>query len=105
MSALRRVCAGNFEIEKAYSLDEIKAAAAFDKAEELLLPVDSLFEEYPSLSFDENKEKRIRCGNSVKTAAEDGTYRVYSKSGEFLMLGKVEKGILSTVKSFFEVRT
>ena len=30
-------------------------------------------------------------------------YRVYSEGGEFLMLGRVQRGIMKTVKSFFEV--
>jgi hypothetical protein len=33
----------------------------------------------------------------------DGTYRAYSQSGEFLMLAKVEDGVMSTIKSFFDV--
>ena len=36
-------------------------------------------------------------------AAEDGTYRAYSQAGEFLMLATVDSGIMSTLKSFFEV--
>ena len=34
---------------------------------------------------------------------ENGTYRAYSQSGEFMMLAKVEDNIMSTVKSFFSV--
>jgi hypothetical protein len=34
---------------------------------------------------------------------EPGTYRAYSKSGEFLMLAKMEDGVMSTIKSFFDV--
>lgn len=30
-------------------------------------------------------------------------YRVYSESGEFLLVGKAENGKLKTIKSFFEV--
>ena len=35
--------------------------------------------------------------------AENGEHLVYSTSGELLMLGRVEDGILYTIKSFFEV--
>jgi hypothetical protein len=35
----------------------------------------------------------------------DGDYRVYSESGEFLMLGQVREGKIYTVKSFFEPQT
>ena len=34
-----------------------------------------------------------------------GTYRVYAEDGEFLLLGRVENGLLTTIKSFFEVNT
>ena len=34
-----------------------------------------------------------------------GTYRVYAEDGEFLLLGRVENGVLTTIKSFFEVNT
>ena len=34
---------------------------------------------------------------------EEGTYRAYSETGEFLMLAKVDDSVMSTVKSFFEV--
>ena len=33
----------------------------------------------------------------------EGTYRAYSQNGEFLMLAKVEDGVMSTIKSFFDV--
>ena len=34
---------------------------------------------------------------------EDGEYRVYGATGEFLSLSRVERGTLRTIKSFFEV--
>ena len=49
------------------------------------------------------QEKKIRCGNELPMELADGDYRVYSPAGDFLMLGREEKGILKTVKSFFEV--
>ena len=42
-------------------------------------------------------------GGNTSVKLADGTYRAYSQNGEFLMLAKVENGIMSTVKSFFEV--
>ena len=39
----------------------------------------------------------------AEIALEDGTYRCYSKDGEFLSLSKIESGVMSTTKSFFEV--
>ena len=72
-------------------------------SEKLLLPVDSLFESYPKLCVSERDEKKLRNGNPVFCAGEVGEYRVYSKDGSFLLLGKLEAGCLKTIKSFFEV--
>jgi len=65
--------------------------------------VDSMFEAYPKAVLTENQEKRCRNGNSFSLNLTDGTYRVYSKTGAFLMLAKVENGVMATIKSFFEV--
>lgn len=104
MSSLRRVAAGEFSVDNAHTLEEVIAAAEKGESESLLLPVDSLFQSLPAFVADEPREKRIRNGNEIKTPSlPDGEYRVYSKSGEFLMLGRAKDGIMRTVKSFFAV--
>ena len=100
MESLRRVTAG------AYTEAEAIPLATLVEAEDpgiYLRPVDSMFTSYPAVTLTENQEKRCRNGNAFSLAIEDGTYRAYSKSGEFLMLANVENGVMSTVKSFFEV--
>lgn len=48
--------------------------------------------------------EKLRHGAQIKDwHFAPGTYRVYSITGEFLLLGKVENTILTTIKSFFEV--
>ena len=103
MSSLRRVEAGEFSVDQAVTLSQVQQMADTGRAEELLLPVDSLFQEYPRCTAAAAQEKKIRCGNQVKTGLAGGDYRVYTESGEFLMLGRVEDGKMKTVKSFFEV--
>lgn len=104
MSSLRRVAAGEFSVDSAHTLEEVIGAAEKGEAESLLLSVDSLFQSLPAFEADEPREKRVRNGNEIKTPSlSDGEYRVYSKSGEFLMLGRVKDGIMRTVKSFFAV--
>lgn len=104
MSSLRRVGAGEFSVDSAHTLEEVIAAAEKGEAESLLLSVDSLFQSLTAFEADEPREKRVRNGNEIKTPSlSDGEYRVYSKSGEFLMLGRVKDGIMRTVKSFFAV--
>lgn len=103
MSSLRRVEAGQFKVENAYKLCRVQEYADMDRAEELLLPVDTLFQQLGSCTVNADQEKKIRCGNEVVMDIAAGDYRVYSAGGEFLMLGHVENGILKTIKSFFEV--
>lgn len=105
MSALRRTAAGEFTVDAAHTLDEVIAVANSGNAEELLIPVDTLFAAHPAWRADAAAERRIRCGNEVKAAGlAYGEYRVYSaETGEFLMLGRVQNGVMKTVKSFFEV--
>jgi tRNA U55 pseudouridine synthase TruB len=100
MAELRRVQAGEYTIEESVPLAVLLET---DKPEEFLRPVDSMFRNFPEVKLSDKQEKRCRNGNSFSTQLESGTYRVYSKQGEFLALSKVEDGVMSTIKSFFEV--
>ena len=100
MAALRRVQAGEYTIEEAVPLQILLEA---ENPEEYLRPVDSMFRNYPAVTLSDKQEKRCRNGNSFSTTLESGTYRVYSKQNEFLALSRVEDGVMSTIKSFFEV--
>ena len=100
MAALRRVKAGEYAIEQAISLQTLIEA---ETPESYLADVDSLFARYDRVVLTENQEKRCRNGNSFSVTIPDGTYRAYSRTGEFLMLAQVSSGTMSTVKSFFEV--
>lgn len=102
MSSLRRTAAGDFSVSQAYTIDEVVAAAG--EAGKLLLPTDSMFAALPRCTAGAQDERRIKNGNEIKTPdLADGDYRVYSDSGEFLMLGRAENGRMRTIKSFFEV--
>lgn len=103
MSSLRRVKAGAFSIEKAHTIDEIQATADNGGLDEIIIPVDRLFSAYPELTVSDTAEKKLRNGNVIKLAAPNGTYRVYTETGGFLLLGEVADNKLKTIKSFFEV--
>ncbi len=103
MSSLRRVEAGRFSLENAVTLETVQDYVNQGKADKLLMPVDRLFNYCPDCSVNEAQEKKLRCGNYIDVKLNDGEYRVYSQSGEFLLLGAVKNKVLTTVKSFFEV--
>ena len=100
MAELRRVAAGEYTAQEAVPLQELLET---ENPEQYLRPVDSMFRNYPQGTLSEKQETRCRNGNSFSVQMADGTYRAYSREGEFLMLAKVESGVMSTIKSFWEV--
>ncbi len=100
MAALRRVQAGEYTIEEAVPLQTLLET---EDPGQYLRPVDSMFRNYPAVTLTEKQTLRCRNGNSFSVNMAEGTYRAYSQSGEFLMLAKVEAGVMSTIKSFWEV--
>ena len=103
LSALRRTEVGAFRVEDAHTMDELIAAAEAGTIERMLLGVEALFPGIRHVSVDAEAEKRIRCGNPATTSEEDGRALVYGADGKLLMLGEIKDGIMSTIKSFFEV--
>ena len=100
MAALRRVSAGSYTIDEAVPLAQLLES---DTPQQYLRQVDSMFAQHPAVILTANQEKRCRNGNSFSVNLAEGIYRAYDQAGEFLMLAKVEDGIMSTIKSFFEV--
>lgn len=103
MSSLKRTRAGVFSVDDAHSLADIEAAVREGRLSDIILPVDTLFTSFPKLTVSQSAAKRLKNGNIIKISAEDGEYKVYSDSDEFLLLGRVECGKLKTIKSFYEV--
>lgn len=103
MTQLRRLSSGKYRVEDAHTVAEIADRAAEGSVDPLLLPVDGVFSELEALTVSEQEAARIRCGNAVPQEGEERRVRVYAPSGEFLMAGVVENGLLKTEKSFFEV--
>ena len=102
MESLRRTRAGSFGLTGARTIEEITAMAPDDR-QSLLLPVDSLFLQYPRLRLTENQSRRVKCGGAFSLSRPDGICRFYSPDGEFLALGRIQSGTASAIKSFFEV--
>ena len=100
MAALRRVSAGEYTIEESVPLETLLES---ENPEVYLRTVDTMFRNYPTVSLSEKQTLRCRNGNSFSVKMENGTYRAYSQNGEFLMMAKVEDGVMSTIKSFWEV--
>ena len=100
MESLRRVTAGDYTIENAVPLQTLIESS---DPSGYLLPVDSMFRQYPAVTLTEKQEKCCRNGVAFTTNLPEGTYRVYAASGEFLALSHMVEGKLTTIKSFWAV--
>ena len=96
--SLRRTMAADYTLDQAVSLEDVQ-----QQGESLLLPVESLFTAYPAYPIPSvGKETRVRNGGSITDEhLADGTYRVYSRNGDFLCLSRAEGGTLTSIKNFF----
>ena len=100
MAQLRRTAAGSYTEADAIPLAQLVAC---ENPGQYLQNVDTLFVQYPAVTLTEKQALRTRNGNSFSIDLADGTYRAYDEAGEFLMLAKVESGVMSTIKSFFTI--
>ena len=100
MESLRRMAAGEYTVDEAVPLQTLLDT---EEPEKYLRDVDTMFRNYPAVTLTANQETRCRNGNAFSVSLAPGTYRAYSQGGEFLMLAKVDGGVMSTIKSFFQV--
>ena len=100
MCSLRRSMAAGYTLADAVTLENILAAgdpAAFTRK------VDTCFAQYPAVTIDGKNLFKAKNGTPFPWKGDEGTYRVYGPEEEFLLLGRCKDGIMSTIKSFFEV--
>ena len=103
MSSLRRTEAGEFNISQAVSIEDVQKAKDTGCLDQLLIPLDELFRDYPQCEVKGKALRLVKSGNPAKAELPDGVYRVYSPENEFLALAKVTDNKMETLKSFFEV--
>ncbi|TGY88843.1 tRNA pseudouridine(55) synthase TruB [Marinicauda algicola] len=65
VAALRRVRVGPFEAKTAITLDELRALAQDDRAEEALLPVETALADLPQVTITEDEAFDLRLGRSI----------------------------------------
>ena len=100
MAQLRRVQAGEYTIGSSVPLQTLIDS---ENPEQYLLPVDSMFMNFPQVTLTEKQEKCCRNGVAFTTNLPEGKYRVYGTNGEFLALSHMVEGKLTTIKSFWSV--
>lgn len=91
MTELTRTRTGGFTLQDAHTLDELQTLRDTDRLQEVILPVDSCFQDYPALQITEDADaiKKLSNGNQLEwkmvtgSPAADGMYRVYDRADQF----------------------
>ena len=101
MSSLTRTCSGEFKIENAYTLDELKCAARNGNLFETLIPTEKLFK-YPKIILSEKQSARMKNGVFVShpDITDGGIYRVFDSESMFFAIAECVDGRLRIKKSF-----
>ncbi len=106
MTSLIRTKSSVFDLKSAKTLDEIRALVEKNGAASVLMPPDSVFEDYPKINVTEAVKKRLLNGALSRIEAPLGKYRAYAPNGEFVGITEIfvgEKGnIIKIVKAFCE---
>lgn len=103
MNKLTRTKSGNFEIDEAYSPEKLKRLYEDGKFEEILIPVDRVFDTYPKVTVNEREKGFIVNGVRVryKGLKEGKIYRVYDENLNFLCLSRCVEERLTLIKAFW----
>ena len=107
MTSLVRTSSGGFTLDDCHTLEEIQQARDEDRLEELILPIERVFEKLPKLRLGEAQTRMYR--NGVKLDLErvrgirDGIseYAVYGSDGGFIgtAIADRESGLLRVGKN------
>lgn len=95
LSSLRRTGSGNFQVEEARTLDQIRSLAEEGRLAEALIPPACILPEFPAAYVDESEEAQIRMGREFRTspfAITPGTpfVKALSHPGELVAIGRLK---------------
>ena len=107
MTALVRTCAGGFTLDDCYTFERIQQARDEDRLEELILPIERVFEKLPKLKLGEAQSRMYRNGVKLDLSRiynikdSEDTYAVYGSDGKFIGTAHAdrENGILRVGKN------
>lgn len=106
MEELVRTRVEMFSIEEALTLGEIEKLRDEDRILQVVVPVDRMFEDLPSVTVNEEGEKRLYNGNPLplsvcSTDHVEGEVRIYDRKGQFIGIYSEKPGkILKPLRLF-----
>ncbi len=102
MSALKRTKSGSFEIENAYTIEEIQEMAEREDFS-FLTAVDKAISHYDKVVIADKNAWRLCHGIEIKIAgiSNGTTFRVYDEQDKFLALCTMEDGRVKVTRTFY----
>lgn len=102
MNKLQRIKTGQFTIEQAKTVEEIREMANDGTLEENLISVDTMFMDLPKIELNQKQSKSIENGIQMtwRGANENDRFRVYLRNGKFFCIATIKEGKLKIEKSF-----
>lgn len=108
MEELLRTRVERFALEDAVKLDEVQKAMEEGTVDSLILPVDRMFDQYPTVKTTTQGDLLVHNGNRLfsellqeEPEAESGYVRVYDSEGTFIGLFEKKTDQLVPVKMFY----
>ena len=104
MCELERTKSSVFSLDNSHSLEDLREMDE-EKLRSVLMPVDSVFLNYPEMYIDDSIKKRLCNGALCYVKNNEGTYRIYDKEKNFLCLAQVKeqdgRKVLKSLKTFY----
>jgi tRNA pseudouridine55 synthase len=102
MNTLERTQTGPFELGDSYTMSELYDMQENGEFQSAIIPIDSMFMEYPEIRLNEKQTKSITNGIRMSyKGIENQSYRIYDQNDKFLCISKCIDGKLVLEKSFW----
>lgn len=106
LASLIRTESGPFHMDDCYSLEKLNQIQSDDEKRQLLFSLDEALGHFPCLTIQESDVQHVLNGASLQVEGLDidaQIVRVYSESGRFCALYRLEKSIAKPEKVFRDV--
>lgn len=110
MEGLTRIRAAGFSMEDSHTLSQVEQAVKEGSLQDLLLPIDTVFADYPKVTVAAECQKLLENGNRLPVSGlygwkkewEQTNVRIYTRAGQFAGVYRFQEaeGDLRPVKLF-----
>ena len=99
MKSLKRIQVGDFKIEDSITIDELQKIVENteiekDELENKIISVEKIFENSPLIKLDDRKLGLFLNGVMLTQKYDDGIYKIYNKTNEFVGTGTIQNNLL-----------